>query len=134
MSSPKSFIYAKHKLLTSRCTGACPSLCMTKIWFLSNSTQRCIFSHRIIETLVIILENAISVNKPILDSGTCSLSRISTHTPKVTIKINGCVISRNVMNENFFCTYLANNNYFPSLRLSWTVTVQDKLLSSRGNS
>ena len=92
------------------------------------------FSYGIIETLVIILENAISVNKPILDSGTCSLSRISTHTPKVTIKRNGCIISRDVTNGNFFCTYLANNNYFPALRLSWTVTVQDKLLSSRGNS
>ena len=60
------------------------------------------FSHRIIETLVIILENAISVNKPILDSGTCSLSRISTHTPKVTIKGNGYIISRDVTNVNFF--------------------------------
>ena len=91
------------------------------------------FSHRIIETLVIILENAISVNKPILDSGTCSLSRISTHTPKVTIKRNGYIISRDVTNENFLCTYWANFNYYPALRLSWTVTVQDKLLSIRGN-
>ena len=88
------------------------------------------FSHRIIETVVIILENAIAVNKPILDSGTCSLSRISTHTPKVTIKRNGYIISRNVTNGNFLCTYLANNNYYPALRLSWTVTVQDKLLFS----
>ena len=60
------------------------------------------FSYSIIETLVIILENAIPVHKPILDSGTCSLSRISTHTPKVTIKGNNYIISRDVTNVNFF--------------------------------
>ena len=73
------------------------------------------FSHRIIETLVIILENAISVNKPIMDSGTCSLSRISTHTPKVTIKGNGYIISKNVTNVPR-----------EERSLSWTVTVRDR--------
>ena len=39
--------------------------------------------HGIMKSLIIILENLISDHKPILDSGTCSLSRIGTLTPYV---------------------------------------------------
>jgi hypothetical protein len=43
-------------------------------------------THEIIKTSVIILENRISLHKPILDSGKFSVSRISTLTTIATTK------------------------------------------------
>ena len=49
----------------------------------------------IMNSLIIILENLISVHKPILDSGKCSLSRISTLTSIVTKQKFIYIMSRN---------------------------------------
>ena len=86
-------------------------------------------AHGTIKLLVIL-----SINKPILDNGTCSLSRISTLTPFVTKQWYGYTMSRDISRGNFFGTHLVNHICYLDLSLFWTVTVQNRFLSIRGNS
>ena len=111
-----------------------PKLVHDQNWIFKPFNIKLSLPHGIIKTYVIILETSISVNKPILGSGTCSLSMISTHTPIVTKPWNRYIMIRDIPKGNFFSTNLANNICYPDVCLSCTVTVQDKLLSIRGNS
>ena len=57
---------------------------------------------------IIILENSISVHKPILDSGKCSLSRISTLTSIVTKQKFIYIMSRNGAQGPYWAFYTLN--------------------------
>ena len=97
-----------------------PKLVHDQNWIFKPFNIKLSLPHGIIKTYVIILETSISVNKPILGSGTCSLSMISTHTPIVTKPWNRYIMIRDIPKGNYFSTNLANNICYPDVRLSCT--------------